>query len=55
MYIFGGNEPASSDDNRLFNDFWAFDFTKNTWKQLEQKGDIPNPREGHSLIYLSDK
>lgn len=44
LYIFGGKDQ---DTNKL-NDFWEYDISKNTWKEIPGSDDMPLTRSGHS-------
>ena len=46
MYIFGGKDF----ENNKLKDFWIFDFTKNTWSEIEytHSAEWPISRSGHS-------
>ena len=45
LYIFGGLK----NDSLTLNDLWIFDITKKTWNKVNQCGQIPKPRAGHSM------
>ena len=49
--MFGG----LTETNDTLNDMWKFDIETNTWNLVEQKGQIPEPRCGHSLNLHGDK
>jgi hypothetical protein len=48
IVLFGGWD--SLNDTEL-NDTWAYSLSANTWTNLSPTGDLPAPREGHSLVY----
>lgn len=50
-YLYGG---FNGDDER-FDDLWAYDWTSNTWTQLNPAGDRPSRRAAHALVYDSAK
>lgn len=37
-------------ENEKINDLWKFDLTSMTWTQLDQHGEVPLGRNGHSLM-----
>ena len=43
MYIFGGKSGARDANERLA-DIFKFDFVRQTWSHVEQRGDLPPPR-----------
>ena len=49
--MFGG----LTETNDTLNDMWKFDIESNTWGLVQQKGQIPEPRCGHSLNLHGDK
>ena len=51
IYIFGGLD----NDNATLNDMWSFDLTANVWTRIEQQGNIPRPRCGHSFNEYDNK
>lgn len=51
IYLFGGLSVA----NDTLNDMWRFDLEANRWDQIEQKGNIPGPRCGHSFNIHCEK
>jgi hypothetical protein len=51
MYVFGGYDGR---DGNYFNDLFAFDFETRTWSQLEQRGQVPEPRTDHAMALLCD-
>ncbi len=46
--LFGGWD--SLNDKEL-NDTWAYNPSADTWTELNPAGELPAPREGHSLVY----
>lgn len=50
MFIFGG----SNGENPL-NDMFAFNLVSKTWNKIDESGEIPTPREGHSGVALLDR
>ena len=34
---------------------WMYDLTDNTWALIEQKGQVPRPRSGHSFNFYDGK
>lgn len=49
IYIHNGHD----NDNEKISDIWKFDIDTNQWSEIEQKGDVPKGRNGHS-IHLHD-
>jgi len=47
--IFGGMAGIDG-----IKDVYEFDVTKNTWSKLKQTGDVPKPRDDHSLSQMDD-
>jgi hypothetical protein len=45
VYIHNGHD----NDNEKISDMWKFDLPTNQWTQIEQRGDVPPGRNGHSL------
>jgi N-acetylneuraminic acid mutarotase len=45
VYIHNGHD----NDNEKISDMWKFDLLTNQWTQIEQRGDVPPGRNGHSL------
>jgi hypothetical protein len=45
MWVHGGF------NGKMLDDLWFFDSEKDTWKEVEVKGDKPSPRDGHDLYY----
>lgn len=41
-------------DNEKLQDMWKYDLTTNVWQQVEQKGDVPPGRSGHTLVKYKD-
>lgn len=41
-------------ENEKLADLWKFDLRLSKWTQLEQKGDVPQGRNGHSLSRYKD-
>lgn len=50
MYVFGG-----SNGDIPLNDLYTFNLETKSWNSVECKGQIPNPREGHSGVALYDR
>jgi hypothetical protein len=50
MYVLGG----SDDDGERHNDFWRLDLNTWTWSRVQENGDIPEARSGHTTIVFSD-
>jgi hypothetical protein len=46
-YLFGGR-----DGNKDFGDLWRYDLEKDTWKKLSPRGNAPQPRFGHSAVWV---
>ena len=46
VYIFGGIK----EDEHM----WMFDTDKFTWSIVKQEGDVPRPRDDHSLTQIDD-
>jgi len=36
-------------------DVYEFDVTKESWTKLKQTGDVPKPRDDHSLAQIDDE
>jgi N-acetylneuraminic acid mutarotase len=36
-------------------DVYEFDVSKETWSKLKQTGDVPKPRDDHSLAQIDDE
>ena len=51
IYVFGG----LNSDNTTMNDMWMYDLNQNTWTEIEQKGQVPKPRSGHSFNLYDGK
>jgi len=45
LYLFGGQD----ENNDTLNDLWMFCLTKRRWSEVEQRGQIPPGRSGHTL------
>ena len=41
--------------NGTLNDLWSFSINKKEWTNVNQFGDIPSPRCGHSLHFHGEK
>ena len=54
LYLFGGNGHAKKGE-LLLNDFYAFNISNETWMNLKTRGDIPTPRDRHSLTVIDNK
>ncbi|XP_068127544.1 uncharacterized protein [Hyperolius riggenbachi] len=58
-FIFGGSSISSNlDENPLyFNDFYMLTILPNdlTWELIPQTGQVPAPREGHSMVKVKRK
>lgn len=50
MIIFGGD----TEDDRQTNETWIFSISKQTWRKVEPKGDIPSPRSCASSAIWGD-
>ena len=48
IILFGGWDDFNEIE---LNDTWAYDPAANTWTELSPAGDLPAPREDHSLVY----
>lgn len=48
LYLFGGQNRAAE----TLNDLWKFSLEKETWTKLNPRGEIPNPRSGHTLTIV---
>jgi hypothetical protein len=44
--LFGGK-----DENSRFNDIWSFNLTDFKFKRLEDHGEVPAIRNGHTMTY----
>ena len=51
IYMFGGLTA----NNQTLNDMWCFNLREYKWYQIKQRGDVPEPRCGHSLSTHHDK
>ena len=51
IYMFGGLTAT----NQTLNDMWCFPTAGNKWHLVDQRGDVPDPRCGHSLNCHHDK
>ena len=53
MIVFGGANYTITgwEDGPFFQDLWAYDFTSNTWTELEQTGETPPGRIYASMVY----
>ena len=51
LYIFGG----LANDNHTLNDMWIFDIEKKEWLKIDQRGQVPKPRAGHSMNLYKGK
>ena len=45
LFIHNGHD----NDNEKISDLWKFDISSNQWTEIEQKGEVPPGRNGHSL------
>jgi len=41
-------------EQKKLNDLWEFECNKMTWKEVSQRGNIPEPRRGHASIIYED-
>lgn len=41
-------------DNEKLQDIWTFDMPSAKWTQVQQKGDVPPGRSGHTLVKYRD-
>jgi hypothetical protein len=48
-YLFGGRDGGND-----FGDLWRYDLANDTWKKLSPGGATPDPRFGHSAVWLQD-
>jgi len=55
LYLFGGNGHNAKKAELLLNDFYAFNIATETWMSLKTRGDIPSPRDRHSLTVIDNK
>ena len=46
-YLFGGR-----DGDREFGDLWRYDLARDTWRPISVKGASPQPRFGHSAVWV---
>jgi N-acetylneuraminic acid mutarotase len=46
LYMHGGMDI----NNEALNDMWIFSLETSAWSKVYQKGQIPAPRSGHSLV-----
>lgn len=51
LYLFGGNGHAKKGES-LLNDFYAFNVSTESWLRLKTRGDVPSPRDRHSLTVI---
>jgi len=49
MYVIGGTV-----DTGRKNDFWRLDLASWTWSEVEQVGNYPEERSGHTAIVYND-
>eukprot|EP01084_Bolivina_argentea_P314843 545363_1 len=54
LYLFGGNGHAKKGE-LLLNDFYAYNISTEQWMNLKTRGDIPSPRDRHSLTVIDNK
>jgi hypothetical protein len=51
MYVFGGSNYSENEETVYHNDMYMLKLgARLTWRKVEQKGDVPSPREGAILI-----
>jgi putative cell wall-binding protein/N-acetylneuraminic acid mutarotase len=55
MIMFGGLTATTTTGSVLLDETWAYDASANTWTKLSPSGRIPSPRNGHSMVYDSDR
>ena len=48
IFMFGGKNLKEK-----FNDLWKFNTQTFEWQEVITKGNKPNPRSGHSMIYFN--
>ena len=51
LYLFGGLTVT----NQTLNDMWRFSIDSGEWEQVEQLGDVPDPRCGHTFATHNEK
>ena len=51
FYLFGGLTVT----NETLNDMWRYSITENSWEKVQQYGEIPMPRCGHSFSQHNGK
>jgi hypothetical protein len=44
-------QNGHDNENEKQGDLWKFDLKARTWTQIEQRGDVPSGRTGHTLIH----
>merc|ERR1712165_609643 len=54
LYLFGGNGHAKKGE-LLLDDFYAYNIANEQWMSLKTRGDIPTPRDRHSLTVIDNK
>ena len=54
LYLFGGNGHAKKGE-LLLDDFYAYNIANEQWMSLKTRGDIPSPRDRHSLTVIENK
>jgi hypothetical protein len=50
IFIHNGHD----NENEKIDDFWKFNLNSNKWTQIEQHGEIPPGRNGHTLSVFED-
>ena len=54
LYLFGGNGHAKKGES-LLADFYAFNISTESWMNLKTRGDVPSPRDRHSLSVIDNQ
>jgi N-acetylneuraminic acid mutarotase len=55
LYVYGGRTRSTETEDILSSEFWSYDIRRNTWSQIEAKGEaVPGTLMAHSLTMLRD-
>lgn len=52
VVVFGGDTLGQGNKAGAVDDLWAFSLDAKLWKTLPQQGSKPDPRYGHSAVYV---
>ena len=50
VVLFGGSDSSNHQNNNL----WHYNLVSNTWKKMQQLGDVPQPRESSTAVMLGN-